>query len=78
LISLANISGCLSNDGRLGSATACWVAAGRATTLAVLYTQTRAMWLGLILVAVALAAGGLNVAVRKYGSKSWPLFLFPD
>ncbi len=52
-----------------------WLAAVAICTMVVLFTQTRAVWLGLFLVAVFLAACGLYVAVRKYGSKSWPLFL---
>ncbi|WP_377517071.1 O-antigen ligase family protein [Microbulbifer taiwanensis] len=52
-----------------------WLAAVAICMLAVLYSQTRAVWLGLLVAALFLCGVGLRAAFLKYGSNSWPRLL---
>ncbi|WP_091387228.1 O-antigen ligase family protein [Microbulbifer marinus] len=49
-----------------------WLAAVVICALAVLYSQTRAVWLGLSLAVLFLGIAGLRTAFVRFGAQSWP------
>ncbi|WP_323846652.1 O-antigen ligase family protein [Microbulbifer magnicolonia] len=52
-----------------------WLVAVVLCVLAVLYSQTRGVWLGLVVAALFLVAMGLRHVIVKYGARSWPRVL---